>query len=114
MRNEGTICISVKLGLKDAAATEDQAVSRDLVLEWLLNPVRKVSEGGKLLPDAKEQAPRWLSVFDSAYVGLLRDYWPAGGKGSITSRDPLAETQTYVQSNKGIILDPFTLKEASL
>lgn len=108
--------ISVKLGLEDAAITGDQAVSRDLVLEWLSNPARKVLEGGKLPPDTKMPAPHWLLVFDGAdNVGLLRDYWPVGGKGSIliTSRDPLAKTQSYVQSNAGIILDPFSVEEAA-
>jgi hypothetical protein len=108
--------ISLQLGLQDEGTADDQTVSKSKVLEWLVNPARKVSQGSKLSTNKNETTPRWLLVFDSANtIELLRDYWPLGGKGSIliTSRDPDAKTQARIPSYDGADLEPFSFKEAA-
>lgn len=104
--------IALKLGLEES--NENQVVSRDLVLEWLSDPEPRPHDGFKH-PSSEGDTPRWLVIFDNADdLSILRDYWPVTGRGSIliTSRDPLAKTQTYFQCDGGINLEPFQPHEA--
>ncbi|PTU24355.1 hypothetical protein P175DRAFT_029696 [Aspergillus ochraceoroseus IBT 24754] len=104
--------IALKLGLEDNSG--DQVVSRDLVLEWLSYPTHQIQDGAKLSPPASS-TPKWLLIFDNAdELSILRDYWPISGGGAIlvTSRDPLAKSQTYFQSDAGIELNPFNHEDA--
>ncbi|KAF2120273.1 hypothetical protein BDV96DRAFT_642115 [Lophiotrema nucula] len=108
--------ISQKLGLEDAASVGDQVVSRDLVLEWFSRPLRHHSNPhGHEQQNAGEEA-KWLLVLDNADdLNLLVDYWPVTGSGSIlvTSRDPLAKTQSYVYSPKGMDLECLSTAESA-
>ncbi|KAL3477396.1 P-loop containing nucleoside triphosphate hydrolase protein [Aspergillus californicus] len=105
--------ISLHLGLEDSIG--DQIVSRDLVLEWLSYPVHQVQEGVKYTPE-ESHTLRWLLIFDNADdLSNLPEYWPIGGGGSIliTSRDPLANSQTYFKCDVGIQLGPFHHEDAA-
>lgn len=96
--------ISVSLGLEKVAG--DQAVSKDLVLDWLSRP-----QGRRSLVQGAAPDPRWLLIFDNADdLDVLVDYLPVSGNGSVlvTSRDPLAKTQTRFRTTDGIDLDPFS------
>lgn len=100
--------ISIVLGLEKAAG--DQAVSKDLVFDWLCRPQgrRSLVKGGA--PDSM-----WLLIFDNADdLDVVIDYLPLSGNGSVlvTSRDPLAKTQTRFRTTDGIDLDPFPRDEA--
>lgn len=100
--------ISVALGLEKAAG--DQAVSKDLVLEWLCRPHNRRSIVKGTAPD-----PKWLLIFDNAdNLDVVADYLPLSGNGSIlvTSRDPLAKTQTRFPTTAGIDLDSFSNADA--
>lgn len=107
--------IAVELGLEDKANSGDQVVSKNLVLQWLSRPNPEEDNDGS--PDGSFDAdPTWLLIFDNADdLEILRDYWPVSGSGSIllTSRDPLAKTQSHVHSTMGMDLDPLTPMEAA-
>ena len=96
--------ISLALGLEKVAS--DQAVSKDLVLEWLCRPHNRRSLVKGTTPD-----PKWLLIFDNAdNLDVLADYLPVSGNGSIlvTSRDPLAKTKTRFRTTAGIDLESFS------
>lgn len=119
--NEGNLAksfsdIAVGLGLEKYSNHREQVVSRDLVLEWLSRPVRRILDGAKLPPDVDFPSPKWLLIFDNAdNLQTLQGYWPLAGKGSIlvTSRDPMAKGKMYIPCDTGIILPPFEVSDAA-
>lgn len=58
----------------------------------------------------------WLLVFDNADdLSVVVDYLPVSDNGSIfvTSRDPLAKTQSRFRVTEGIDLYPLPIEEAA-
>ncbi|KFY97752.1 hypothetical protein V500_01936 [Pseudogymnoascus sp. VKM F-4518 (FW-2643)] len=116
--NEGNLAksfsdIAVGLGLENLSNHREQVVSRDLVLESLSHPVRRILDGAKLPPDVDFPS---LLIFDNAdNLQTLQGYWPLAGKGSIlvTSRDPMAKGKMYIPCDTGIILPPFEVSDAA-
>lgn len=90
----------------EGSDSQDFTELRKLVLDWLAAPGSHNTSPGRL-----RNPINWLLVFDNAeHLADLRDYWPMNSsKGSIlvTSRDPLAKTQTYFYSPNGLELTPF-------
>ena len=101
--------ISVALGLENPAAAGDRVVSRNLVMEWLSNPI-KGPQASLSEVDPAAQRATWLLIFDNADdPSVLTDFWPSSGLGGsivLTSRDPLA--RKYLASSDGIDLEPLT------
>ena len=100
--------IARKLGLQSLDKTLDNVVARNLVLQWLSDPVETTRQVSKRI--------NWLVVFDNVEkLTVLKDYWPDTGSGSIliTSRDPFIKTQVFFHSSRGMDLEPFTQEEAS-
>jgi len=113
--SEGFAVIASQLGYNDSS-DKDRVVSRNLTLEWLGNPVKRLNDkwcvsaadGGQ--PESNEAS--WLLVFNNADdLGLLQPFWPVSQRGSIliTSRDPMAK-----QGRSGIGLEPFEPDEAAI
>lgn len=97
--------LSVALGLEKPAKAGDRVVSRNLVMEWLSDPVKHTQTTAGEVNPATERA-NWLLIFDNADdPSLIADCLPTSGTGSVvlTSRDPLA--RKYLSSN-GINLEP--------
>ena len=112
---QGFADISLALGLETQDTAEDQAVSRDLVLGWLSQPMKRIQEGSKPIDDAAKPDATWLIIFDNADdLSVLADYWPVTGTGSVlvTSRDPLAKSRTHIPLVQGFDLEPLSVNEA--
>ncbi|KAK3328632.1 hypothetical protein B0T19DRAFT_462261 [Cercophora scortea] len=98
--------ISQRLGLEDDVS--DFVASRDVVMGWLSQPLRKVAG-----PDTPDNTVNWLIIFDNVdNLDVISDYWPKLGRGSVllTSRDPYAKHSLYVQ--RGIDLPPLSSSES--
>lgn len=111
---QGFADISLALGLEAQAAAEDQAVSRDLVLGWLSQPMKRIQEGSNPVDDAAKPDATWLIIFDNADdLSILADYWPVTGTGSVlvTSRDPLAKSRAHIPVDHGLDLEPLSVSE---
>ena len=97
--------IAEQLGLRDeSSGITDHVIARNLVLQWLGNPVEH-RDSTPSTTDASLGAARWLLAFDNARsLNDLKEYWPVDGSGSVlvTSRNPLAKTQSYFQSSRGV------------
>ncbi|EME42543.1 hypothetical protein DOTSEDRAFT_54878 [Dothistroma septosporum NZE10] len=81
----GRFAAELGLGSKDLDHATDAFTSREIVKDWLINPI-KAGIGGKSTVAAK-----WLIVFDSVDTfGTLKEFRAIFGKGSIlmTSTDP--------------------------
>ena len=105
--------IATGLNLLNDTDKNDSVVSRNVVMEWLSNPVRESSTNVDYDTSIPSLAS-WLLVFDNADdLDVLRDYLPFTGDGAIivTSRDHLAKS--YSSINTGIDLEPFSSQEAS-
>ncbi|KAI1775407.1 P-loop containing nucleoside triphosphate hydrolase protein [Hypoxylon cercidicola] len=103
--------IAQALGLEQIYG--DQVISKDLVLDWLSRAAGEHSSEQNL---DKTHSPKWLLIFDNADdPTILRDYIPVTGNGSIlvTSRDPLAKTQTHFRTTDGIDLDVLSTRDAA-
>ena len=99
--------IATELGLEEVDKAPDSAVARNVVLQWLSCPVEA---GYRSTEDLSLSTTKWLMIYDNVEsLADLRDFWPIGGNGSIliTSRDPLAKTQTYFHSSEGVDVEPF-------
>lgn len=100
--------LALHLGLEDDI--QDFAASREVVLGWLSNPKRKVTE-----PDALENEVNWLLIFDNVDdINLIHDYWPHTGSGSVlvTSRDGRETSRalsTALQHRR--MMNPMSLEE---
>ncbi|KIV81666.1 hypothetical protein PV11_03835 [Exophiala sideris] len=102
--------ISVALGLELRAKAGDRVVSRNLVMEWLSDPV-KGSQVAR--DDPTTERANWLLIFDNAdNPEVLEDFWPNSGPGAIlvTSRDPQARR---LRSSIGVDLEPLTVQSAA-
>ena len=103
--------MSMALGLEEMAI--DQALSRDIVLEWLSGSNREISS-----VKGPTSEPRWLLIFDSADdLIVLVDNLPASGNGSIvvTTRISKAVAQSWwhqYPAADGIDLGPFSKPDA--
>jgi len=106
--------MALELKLQRSEEDRDQVMSRNLVLEWLENPVMSRDES----PPPKA---RWLLVFDNVDdFQLMKGFWPPKGAGSvlITSRTPHASEVTRYSDTgedsftKRIPLTEFGEKEA--
>lgn len=108
--------MALGLGLQKPEEDRDWVMSKNLVLQWLENPVKTYGyQTTATLPKA-----RWLLVLDNVDdFGVMEGFWPPRGTGSIlmTSRAPHVgkltsysdadhETSTY-----RIALEPFTEEE---
>ena len=104
--------IAIRLDLAQSGDLQDQVIARDLVLEWLSTGQSGQSRSTQY---ASTRVVKWLIVFDNAEsLTDLRDYWPTGlGSILVTSRDPLAKTQTYFYSPHGLELEPFKPEESA-
>ncbi|KAK0746923.1 hypothetical protein B0T18DRAFT_466404 [Schizothecium vesticola] len=72
--------IAMSLGIATDTETTDLAVCFSIVLRWLSNPTKTAST----------QQASWLLIFDNADdIGLMSEYWPHTGVGSVlvTTRD---------------------------
>lgn len=84
-----------QLGLATDDDRTDMAVSRDIVMRWLAQPL-KVFRG----PETPENTANWLLIFDNVDdQDLLSEYWPRFGNGSVlmTSRHSLKMLHMFVQ-----------------
>lgn len=109
--------VAGKLMPDTEGAGEDVVVSKNLVLGWLSQPVRKIREGAQQQETSRKGTctPKWLLIFDNADdLSIVQDFWPQADCGSIllTSRDPLAKTKSHVPVANGIDLDPFGPEDA--
>ncbi|KAI1346208.1 hypothetical protein F5Y01DRAFT_322036 [Xylaria sp. FL0043] len=102
----------------DEAVKLDDALAEIAVISGRLRESeakdRVVAKNAVLDPD-KINGVRWLMIFDNLDSrGLLRDYLPMNGEGSvlITSRDPFAKS--YVISDSGVDLLSFEAQEANI
>jgi len=110
--------MALKLKLQGPKDDRDRVMSRDLVLQWLANPVKTYRSQN----EARTPKARWLLVFDNVDdFGLMEDFWPPDGAGSVlmTSRKPHADrlaldfgTDGDDDSTHNIPLDPFAEEEA--
>ncbi|KAK7413111.1 hypothetical protein QQX98_007997 [Neonectria punicea] len=109
--------IAAELGLLDPNDYGSSVISRNRVVNWLSNPIKPSHGDGAILEDTHPTSTalaHWLLVFDNADdLGLLTEYWPLGGGGSIliTSRDPFAKR--YMWSGSGIDLEGFGPEDAA-
>lgn len=104
--------ISVALGLEQAAKAGDRVVSRNLVLEWLSDPIKDAQASSGEVDLATERA-KWLLVFDNADdPSILADFLPSSATGAIivTSRNPLVKRYFLSQ---GIDLEPLETSPAA-
>jgi hypothetical protein len=100
--------LAIRLGFEDSPS--DFAASRDVVMGWLAQPLRKMSS-----PDTPDNLVSWLLIFDNVdNLDTLSDYWPKFGRGSvlITSRDPYARHHLFTE--KGMDLPPLSNSESEL
>ncbi|KAJ4402238.1 hypothetical protein N0V85_005348 [Neurospora sp. IMI 360204] len=101
--------IAKKLGLEDENDESDLAASREVVMDWLARPLKKVSG-----PETPANLATWLIIFDNVDdIHVISEFWPKFGRGSVlvTSRDPLAKHSWYVKSPAGIDLASFSKSE---
>lgn len=99
--------IAIGLGLisESHVDSKDLTLTRDIVKRWLVNPLK--TTGTVDVP--KMENASWLLVFDGVEDGgVLNDFWPYDGPGSIliTSRNP----HSWVAS---LELKPFSINEAT-
>jgi tetratricopeptide (TPR) repeat protein len=104
--SQGFQNIAVELGLVEetSADAKDISFTREIVKQWLLNPLKDFRDAGK--PNAPQAS--WLLVFDGVEnPDVLNDFWPYNGPGSvlITSRSPFSWSRS-------LQLAPFTEDEA--
>ena len=106
--------IALALGLESEERLGDLVVARNLVLQFL--SYTTTTKDNESTQDLSLASAKWLLIFDNAESLLdLRDYFPVTGSGSvlITSRDPIARSQTYFFSPQGIELQPFSSSESA-
>lgn len=85
--------MALELELQHSDEDRDQVMSRNLVLQWLENPVMTYDDQD-VSPPPKA---RWLLVFDNVDdFQLMKGFWPPKGAGSvlITSRNQHASEAT--------------------
>jgi len=109
---DGFCRMAMELGLEEAGTKHNQAVSHDLVKNWLTCPLKHYRRSS--IPKESEYASSLL-IFDNVNdPSILREYWPAEGMGLIlvTSRDPLAKGRAF-RMTAGVVLQPFEEKDAA-
>ncbi|KAF2810715.1 uncharacterized protein BDZ99DRAFT_287606 [Mytilinidion resinicola] len=103
---EGFSAIASHLGHTETL-DQDRVVSRDIALEWLCNPRKRISANSP----APEVNATWLLIFNNVDDGNhIQSFWPQCSLGSvlITSRDPLTK-----RGREGVDLEPFEPDEAA-
>jgi hypothetical protein len=96
--------IARSLRVQDTSVTDDQVINRNLVLEWLSDPIKCAITNGT---EPASAFTKWLVVFDNVMdEDLVRDYWPSGGNGSIlvTSRQPMARPTFSVAVDMPVLI----------
>ena len=107
--------IAVALNLVDKNDTGDRVVTRNLVIEYLSQTGSATSSVIEEDDPAKATELKWLLIFDNADdPGLIHDYWPINGRGSIivTSRDPV--TGSYLDARKSVVLEGLAEADAAI
>ncbi|KAI0396025.1 hypothetical protein F5Y17DRAFT_465366 [Xylariaceae sp. FL0594] len=102
--------IAQKLGLEDDSL--DLAASREVVMGWLSRPWKKTAAA-----DEPQNIAKWLVIFDNVDdLDVLSEYWPKFGHGSVllTSRDPFAKHNIYMEDVNGMDLVPLSVPETEL
>ena len=104
--------LAVELGLEDVneqpkwPKDETQACSREIVMNWLAQPLKNQDLDTKTTEKAHNLA-NWLIIFDNVEnVDVLYDHWPEFGQGSvlITSRD--TTVPNTIRSGSGPLYAP--------
>jgi tetratricopeptide (TPR) repeat protein len=98
--------IAVQMGLvgADSPDSKNQSVTRDIVKQWLVNPVKKFRDS----EDDDAERATWLLIYDGADdPAVLDEFWPRGGIGSI-----LVTTRNAVTWGTMRKLQPFSIEEA--
>lgn len=102
--------MSIALNLEDKRGAKDQVVSTNLVKHWLDNPVKDLDADTSSNNSCEVEETNWLLIFDNVdSMDDLREFWPEfARRGSIliTSREPLANINIYMESS-GVDLSPF-------
>ena len=96
--------ISIALSLEKVA--NDQAVSKDLVLDWLSGP-----SSGKSAIKGATSGPKWLLIFDNVDdPEVVDECLPVSGNGSIlvTSRQSKVYMQKRFRTAEGFDLGPLS------
>lgn len=110
---EGFGRIAAQFGFSDTADA-DRVVSRNIALEWLANPRKRLPRGSESESNdvhVTDSEATWLVIFNNAdNLELLQSYWPVGSSGSIliTTRDPFAR-----RGRAGKDLESFSTTDAA-
>lgn len=97
------------LGLQDESGSQDLIEAGELVKGWLCNPVKNFDA-----PLSPDNEATWLLVFDNVDDwGIIEDFWPTTGIGSIliTSRNPISKSHVYTAKH-GLDLEPLSTSES--
>jgi hypothetical protein len=109
--------MALELGLQKPEEDRDWVMSKNLVLQWLENPVKAYGCQATTTPPKA----RWLLVLDNVDdFEVMEGFWPPRGTGSIlmTSRAPHVGKLTsysdadHETSTHRIALEPFSEEEA--
>ncbi|KAG4434724.1 hypothetical protein IFR05_009801 [Cadophora sp. M221] len=107
--------IASTLYLVESANSRDSTICRELVKEWLADPVKTFRSSQDINSPETRGHASWLITFDNAEQrDMLRDYWPQDGQGSIlvTGRDPVVSTRTYF-GGPSTGVEPLAVAEAA-
>lgn len=105
--------IAFRLGLVNQADAANSVVGRNVLMQWLNNPMKAVPAGDD--PQKSADRAKWLLVFDNAdELHVLEDYWPVDGTGAVivTGRNPGAD-RTWFYSIRSLKVNQMTVDDAT-